>query len=137
MVLMDVKNLKLQIAIPLAWPLNHTVEDYLIKNTTHCSENCMLMLAQMQVINIQKKYIHTLFLQSELSRQILTLPGASGGVAIFLSKYLALEAHLLSASALYSKGKDFGNDTETTQQGFHLNSSGALNNFGFQIHFLF
>ena len=63
--------------------------------------------------------------------------GASGGVAIFLYKHLALEAHLLNASALYSKRKDVDNDFKTNQKGFQLNSSGALNNFGFQIHFLF
>ncbi|MFD2160917.1 hypothetical protein ACFSJU_00825 [Paradesertivirga mongoliensis] len=90
--------------------------------------------------NAGYQYSEEAYLNTPSAREIKTniyTVGASGGVAIFLSKHLALEAHLLNASALYSKGKDVDNGAETTQQGFHLNSSGALNNFGFQIHFLF
>lgn len=68
--------------------------------------------------------------------------GAYGGITWFLSKRFALETSLLSANAMYSKGKRSSNDNsgvnvETSDSSFSLNSTGSLNNMGFKVYVLF
>jgi hypothetical protein len=63
--------------------------------------------------------------------------GVYGSAAYFLSKRFALEARLLSADIAYSKNKSNGVGRKLTESTFNLSSSGAINNLGFQIYFLF
>ncbi len=63
--------------------------------------------------------------------------GAYGSAAYFLSKHFTLEAKLLSADINYSKMDYDNDDLKQSETGFNLSSSGALNNLGFNIYFLF
>lgn len=69
--------------------------------------------------------------------------GAYGGLTWFVSKRLALETSLLSATANYSKYKRSGGTgngvsaVESSDTNFNLSTSGIINDLGFKIYFLF
>ena len=63
--------------------------------------------------------------------------GAYGGFAYFLSKRFAFEAQLLSAKASYIKEKAINGNSATSYTTWNVNSSGSINNLGFNIYFLF
>lgn len=63
--------------------------------------------------------------------------GASGGVAYFLNKRIALEATLLNAHGIYASSKNTLSNDKSKSTSLGLSSSGALNNLSFQIYFLF
>ncbi|WP_207424747.1 outer membrane beta-barrel protein [Desertivirga brevis] len=63
---------------------------------------------------------------------------ASGGLAFFPFKHLALEATLLNAGASYSKSSDVNSgDRDMRTSSFSISTSGAITNLGFNIYFLF
>jgi len=68
--------------------------------------------------------------------------GAYGGVTWFVSKRFAFEADLLSADIFYRKTKynsseANGTSNSRTTTNFNLSTTGAINNLGFKIYFLF
>ena len=68
--------------------------------------------------------------------------GAYGGVTWFVSKRFAFEADLLAADIFYRKTKYNSSEANETSNSrtttdFNLSTSGAINNLGFKIYFLF
>ena len=63
--------------------------------------------------------------------------GAYGGAAYFLSKRFAFEVQLLSADFSYHRATNSDNNSKTTQTSLNVSSTGAINNLGFNIYFLF
>ncbi|WP_256009268.1 hypothetical protein [Desertivirga xinjiangensis] len=63
--------------------------------------------------------------------------GAYGGAAFFLSKRFAFEVQLLSADFSYSKSTYNNLGLKSTQTNLNISSTGAINDLGFSIYFLF
>ncbi len=69
--------------------------------------------------------------------------GGYGGLTWFLSKRFAFETDLLSANVSYSKTENqnidpiTNNTFESNTTNFNLTTTGAINNLGFKIYFLF